>query len=328
MDFIAFSAALGRELGFLREPQKIDIDLGDKNDFELTLSESAYLDACEKYAYGNYIYSPGTEWGGIIGDFKGNTSSGTIKIFGDTWRGMMAKKIIVPPPGKAYLTVTGDLADVLDQIIGNRFPGLISADKTPTGVTVSYTCDRYSDMLSTVEKCLKTYDYRMDVQWSDAQGGVTVRAVRITDYSADGVRFGRDMRVDYSTRDYRRGINHLICLGSGELENRLVKHLYLQEDGSIGENQFYTGQYEREAVYDYPSAESEDELVSGGIQRLSELMDYKEMTIDNVTGYDIAIGDVVAGKDTITGMELRKPVTCKILRIQNGKTNVEYKVGD
>jgi hypothetical protein len=33
------------------------------------------------------------------------------------------------------------------------------------------------------------------------------------------------------------GVNHLICLGSGELQNRIVVHLYVDADGNISQTQ-------------------------------------------------------------------------------------------
>lgn len=43
------------------------------------------------------IYIPDTEYGGIIGDMKTITKQNAIKMTGDTWRGMLGKKIIVNP---------------------------------------------------------------------------------------------------------------------------------------------------------------------------------------------------------------------------------------
>ena len=54
-------------------------------------------------------------------------------------------------------------------------------------------------------------------------------------------------------------------------------------------------------------------------------MNYSRMdaTIDNV---DVDIGDIIGGRDRITGMSLKQPVVGKILQTQDGKTSVEYKL--
>ena len=65
--------------------------------------------------------------------------------------------------------------------------------------------------------------------------------------------------------------------------------------------------------------------IKDGTNRLLELANYTEMdaTIDNV---DVDIGDIVGGRDRLTGMSLKQPVERKILKTQNGKTTVEYKL--
>ena len=126
-------------------------------------------------------------------------------------------------------------------------------------------------------------------------------------------------------RDYRRGINHLICLGKGELTERLVLHLYVQSDGSIGSEKCYTGIDERTAVYEYSGADDENTLRENGEKRLKDLMDYQElkMTADDV---DLEIGDVVAGRDRNTGSYLKKPIIGKILKVNGLSEKVSYSV--
>ncbi len=321
MDFIV--ARGGKELGFAKEPSNIDFDLGDTNDFELTIACNDYSD---KYAMGNLLYSPGTEWGGVIGDLKTDTAADTVKVLGDTWRGMLAKKVIEPPQDTAYLTVFGDLNSIVEEVIGDEFEGLISANTELAGVSVSYTFDRYTDMLTGLSKCLKSKNHRLSIKWSDEKGCVVIGAVPITDYSSN-VELSQDMRVDFTARDNRRGINHLICLGTGELENRQVVHLYMQGDGTVGTKPYYTGINERTAVYDYSNAESMDDLIAGGEKRLLELADYKELAM-SVEGTIAEIGDIVGGRDRTTGLYMSKPVTGKILRITGAKEDIEYKVGE
>ena len=41
---------------------------------------------------------------------------------------------------------------------------------------------------------------------------------------------------------------------------------------------------------------------------------------------DLDIGDIVAGRDQVTGMYLAKPIINKVLKIKNGKETITYKV--
>ncbi len=54
-------------------------------------------------------------------------------------------------------------------------------------------------------------------------------------------------------------------------------------------------------------------------------MNYKEM-IPYLSNADIDLRDIVGGRDRITGMHMKQPVVNKILRTQDGKTEIEYKL--
>lgn len=69
---------------------------------------------------------------------------------------------------------------------------------------------------------------------------VLVSAVKASNYSEE-LQYDGDDNINVTVRDYGRGINHLICLGAGELAERTVIHLYAQLDGSIGTKQYYKG---------------------------------------------------------------------------------------
>lgn len=51
----------GWELGFVRDVDSIDLDLGDTNDFELQIDASIW--SPERYSWRNRLYIPGTEYG-------------------------------------------------------------------------------------------------------------------------------------------------------------------------------------------------------------------------------------------------------------------------
>ena len=155
-------------------------------------------------------------------------------------------------------------------------------------------------------------------------GAVHLCAVPITDWSEE-LEYSQDGKINFTTRDYRRGVNHLICAGTGEEESRTVIHLYVQEDGSIGDTQYYFGLDERTALYSYTSQSDVDQLREDGAKRLQELMNYTQMeaTLDNV---DVDVGDIVGGRDRITGMHLTQPVVGKILRIKDRNATIEYKL--
>ncbi|WP_251390646.1 siphovirus ReqiPepy6 Gp37-like family protein [Mediterraneibacter agrestimuris] len=317
----------GIEVGYVKDCS-IDMDLGDTNDFEIQMGAGMWNGGA--YNYGHRLYIPGTEYGGLLEERSTETASDTIIWRGDTWRGLLAKKLIHPPEGQTHLTVSGDANKIIRDIIGSRFGSLFYAETGESGIQVrNYKFDRFCTVLSGLEKMLASVGAALKIRYIQGEpgipgGAVNISAVRVTDWS-DELECSQDGKLNFTTKEYRRGINHLVCAGSGEGEERLVLHLYVQKDGSIGEKQYYTGLEEREALYSYTSVDDAEQLKKDGEERLKELMNYKQMDVF-IRDVDIDIGDIVGGRDRITGMSLQKPVVNKILRVEKGNVSVEYKL--
>lgn len=319
------------ETGVLPADAELDLDLSEKsdnrqgcNDAELTIAA-----AFSEIDFGSYVFCPGTEYGGRFLDVKRSTDSSVAVWFADTWRRMLGQSIIEPPEGEAYLTVTNEDANiVISELLTGRFGGIFVVPEDLSGIVISGQFDRYTTLLDGLTKLLAAYEARLKIQTIQGDTGeafhVQIEAVPIEDYSEE-IEYSQDNRVNLTIRDNRRGINHLICLGSGELTERMVRHLYVQEDGSAGPVQFYTGIDERTEKFDYPNAEDEEELLESGKEKLLELSSYKKMEM-SVQDLDLDIGDIVAGRDRVTGMYMKKPVVNKVLKIKNGKATIDYKV--
>lgn len=310
------------ELGSLLESVSVDLDIGDTNDAEI-VAEKGYLD------YGMYLICPGTEYGVLLEEKDSWTSNKEETWKGNTFRGFLKHFIVCPPEGQDYLKVNGDAHDILRQVLGNAFDGMFTIPELPSGITLNGNFDRYTDALTGFTKLLDAKGARLNIEIK--QGGsnepffIVLSAVPKNNLSTE-IEYSQDSQVAVHFVDYKRGINHLICLGKGELKDRQVVHLYVQEDGSIAQDKpYYTGLKERTAVYDYKDVESLEELIKGGTERLRELMDYRKMEMD-VQDLEAQIGDTIAGRDYDTGFYLQKPITGKIVRVQDGEISVEYKV--
>lgn len=321
MEFIVCNAEK-MELGLLPEYISVDLDIGDTNDAEI-IADKGHLD------YGMYLICPGTEYGVLLEEKDSWTNGEEETWRGNTFRGFLKQFIICPPDGQDYLTVNGDAHAILKEVLSNAFDGMFTIPETPSGITLNGSFDRYTDALTGFTKLLDAKGARLNIEIK--QGGsnepffVVLSAVPKSNLSAE-IEYSQDSQVAVHFKDYKRGINHLICLGKGDLKDRQVVHLYVQEDGSIAQDKpYYTGLKERTAVYDYNNVESVEELIKGGKERLKELMDYRKMEMD-VQDLEVQIGDTIAGRDYDTGFYLQKPITGKIVRIQDGEVSVEYKV--
>ena len=316
---------------FLRDKRRlvdveIDVDIGKENDFELSIGRGQYS---KTVWYGSIVYVPGTEYGGVIGEIDTDTTMDAIKYYGRTWRGMLDKKIIRPPSGQDYRIVSGELNSILRMLIKENFSTIFSVSEENTGKTVTnYQFERYTTLLSGIKKMLETKGYRLQIKYVQQErepGYVQLAAVPIVDHSAT-IELSQDDQLNFSFSDKRNGVNHLICLGKGELKDRTVIDLYVGKNGQIGKTQYYTGADEVAEVYDNNNAEAE-ELEERGVEKLKELANSTTFEMDVSTlNVSVEIGDIVGGRDYLTGLYAKKPITGKVWRISDGKESLEYSI--
>ena len=318
------ATAVGEEQGYIE--CDTDLDIGSTNDFEIRMSLDEWKQ--EVCGYGYRVYVPDTEYGGILESMRVITKSNEIVWGGHTWRGLLMQKVIEPPSGSSHLILNGELNDVIRQLIANRFGSLFVVPEVDTKVTLNnWKVDRYVSLYDAVMKFLDAKGHRLQIIYKKEEGhpyGYTeIQAVPVVDYSGY-LQYDQDCNINFDIEDYRMGINHLVCVGKGQNEERIVLHLYVQKDGTVGKQQYYTGLAERAAVYDFSSAELE-KLEEDGVKRLKELQNYKKvnLTIDDI---DLEVGDIISGREQITGTSVVKPIIGKILKIKDGRAEIEYKV--
>jgi hypothetical protein len=210
--------------------------------------------------------------------------------------------------------------------VSEALPGLFVGSEESTGVTVSYQYGRYVTLYDGLKEMLRSSGYRMRIQYDQEQSKVVVDAVPIVDYSAQ-IEYSSDMNANYSMVINKMGVNHLICLGNGELQNRTVVHLYADANGVISQTQTQFGVDEVTDVYDYAGAER-DTLIESGTDQMKAKASKNEFAIDLESAQDVAVGDIVGCRDYITGNTMTAPITVKIMKWQNGFEKVEYQLSE
>ena len=316
MDMI-YADASGNEIGFLTD-YSLDLEVGGNNDFQIdTPSTSQLLD------FDYSVYINGTEYGGVVSKIVVDTKSKKISYIGQTWRGLLSNYIIKPDSGQDYKTVSGTASNIISGLItafGINSRYSVTANSSIT--LNNYQFDRYCNLLDGIDKMLKSVNARLNVVCNN--GAVTLEPVAIHDYSAE-LEYSQDSDINFKITDNRDGVNHLVCLGKGELQNRQVVDLYIQQDGTIGTTQYYTGMNERAQTYDYSSVESLDELKKSGREKLAELQNSQklEMSIGEI---NVELGDIVGGRERITGITMKSPISRKIVKISNDKLKISYEV--
>ena len=310
------------------EPRSI---LFREYDFEVGDKENSFLITCNRAEWENVpdnarIYIPGTEYGGIYKRLESDTRYNAVAVGGYTWRGMLQNKVICPPSGEDYAVDSGELNQILARRVSTALPGLFVGSEESTGVTVNYRYGRYVTLYEGLKEMLRSAGYKMRIQYDQEQCRVVVDAVPIVDYSAQ-IEYSSDMNANYSMVSNKMGVNHLICLGSGELKDRTVIHLYADVNGVISQTQTQFGADEVTDVYDYAGAEA-DNLIESGTDQMKANASKNEFAIDLESAQDVAVGDIVGCRDYITGNTMTAPITTKVVKWKNGFETVEYQLSE
>ena len=245
---------------------------------------------------------------------------------GRTWHGILNSKIIEPDAGQGYLVVSGDANSILSTLIARLgLTGLFVAAEDASAVNIKpYQFQRYCAAYDGIRDMLEDNGAKLVVEWRDR--AVRLSAVPLVDYT--------DSPVDgdiakLSVEQHHKKVNHLICLGRGDLAEREVIHLYVDQFGRIGDVQYYTGLDEYTDKYDNTSVESSEELRKGGIARLKELQknDTADIDLCETEGLFYDIGDIIGATDIRSGVSVSAAVSQKIVRINNGVIDTEYQTG-
>ena len=315
----------GRELGAILD-SNITVDTNGEYEFSVQIARSNWY---PELTFSSYVYITETEYGGIIGEVLTDTTLDYVELKGITWRGRLQYKVIEPAAGSDYKTVSGELNQVMKTLIEPEFDGLFRVSSEDTGISVkNFQFDRYCTLLEGLTKMLKSVGYRLQIRLIKEQDEpccILVEAVPITDYSAQ-IELSQDSRLNFTMDDKQNGVNHLVVTGKGELQERNIFHLYVQKDGSIGKTQYYKGLNEISAVYENTSTETA-ELEKTSAEQLQKLMNKKTFQMDVAKlGIEVGIGDIVGGRDYLTGMYMSKPIENIIYEITNDVESITYKL--
>ena len=311
-----------QDVGVLKD-YTFDLAFGsDENDFELTVDVSNHC--CEP---GCLVYIENTEYGGIVDGLGVVTTDDKLTYMGRTWHGIVASKVIEPDADQTHLKVSGEANQVIGELLVRcGLSELFAASTESSGLVIdAYSFDRYVDAYLGIKKMLASVNGKL--KFSFINGRVILSALPAVDYSQDE-QFDND-QVEMQIEKTSNTVNHLICLGKGELEKRLVVHLYCDESGNISTTQTFKGIQEITAVYEDNSEETESELVQKGTEKFREYINADKVQLDFSAEeklYDV--GDLVGAKEIITETTVISEITKKIVTIRQGEVNIQYKVGE
>ena len=302
---------------------RYDFEVGDKNNtFEITCQRDEWMNLPANAR----LYIPNTEYGGLFKTTEVDTKHNTVKAGGFTWRGMLQNRIICPPAGQDYATDSGELNAIIASRVSAAYPNIFVGTSDTTGVTVNYQYKRYCTLYDGLKEMLRTVGYRLRLSYNQTLERVVVDAVPIVDYSAQ-IEYSSDMNADYTmVLDYT-GVNHLICLGNGELRDRIVVHLYVSKTGIISRTQTQFAEDEIAGIYDYSGA-SEADLIQSGTEQLKRDLNRNRFAINLESAREVAVGDIVGSRDYVTGLTMTAPITTKVIKWERGFITTQYKLSE
>ena len=270
------------------------------------------------------VYIPGTEYGGLIECPEDTTGEDLHTYKGWTWRGLLTQAVVSPPDGEDYYTASGDLHEIISGLVSTRFSGLFTVPATLTGVTANFQADRFCTVHEALTDLCEENGYKLVIEaYKSDTVKVELRAEPVVTVAGT---YNEDNRLSLTFADNRMGINHFICMGSGELKDRQRVDLYVDQNGNIGTTKYHTGLWEREQYFDYPNAESLAELTKQGKKRLKEVMSKKTLQINRITDVEMDVGDIVTGKHTVSGTSVSAPIDRKSFAYSGGIVRLEYHV--
>lgn len=310
---VVFDSALGN----VRELADFTLDLAfgsDENAFSLTCAE--------EYApkEGQYVFIDGTEYGGIVDESTydaGREPTGLVTCTGRTWHGILAAKRIMPEGD--HLRVSGKVGDVLASLVSMMGLGAIFSVELG-GAHVSYTFERFCDGYEGIRAMLKASGMKPTMRF--ANGRVALSAAPIVDYAN---KVDSDL-LDFTITSVHRCVNHLVCAGIGELEDRAVIHFYADAAGNVSHTQTFFGVDEICALYDYSNAD-EEKLEEEGKKKLKEYQTRGSVEVEAHDDIDVDVGDVISARDNAHGRTVTATVAKKIVKVSRGVATYSYEVG-
>lgn len=261
-------------------PQKEDVGVihdysfdlafgSDENNFECEIQASAHC--CEP---GAFLYIEGTEYGGIVDSINVNTETRTVTYKGRTWHGILSGKVIQPPKGYDEYVVSGDANRIIQELLSYLgLDGVFAASAEASEVVVGQYAFRYTDAYSGL--CNMAAEYGGKLKMEFKTDTVILSIVYFRDFSQN--EEWDSSQVDFDAQKNYKVLNHLVCLGSGNMKDRHVIHLFADEHGGV---QPY-------ALTEYPVSDADYILDSSGqqlfgVDEITDTYDYPNaQTVEN-----------------------------------------------
>ena len=294
IDFVGFDTSIGNS--------------GNQVQLKLHASQKTEL------AKGSLIFSPETEYGGIVQDIQSKLETdGQRYVYysGPSWTGRLQQRIIKPPAGQDHYHMEGEANGELNALMEYLdLDYLFEAPDTDSGIELDIDLERFADGYSALRQVATEYDCRLSTVYSNAAKKVVVQFIKREthgNYTSDNSPI---------TVTVGSAVNHLVCAGQGELQQRVVVDLYIGADGEVQNTPYYTGNQEIVSLYENTSADAA-KLREEGTKKLQELQNVNQVGISVDDGSEdlYALDDVIAGIDPVTCIQASSTIAKKVVSV-------------
>lgn len=283
-------------------------------DYELDLaygqSENNFvLQTMSDIPPGSHIAMYNSEVGGIIDEVGTDTTVGYTEYRGRTWRGMLDGYIVLPPSGQTHYVMTGPLNTSLPALFAacgasDVFTNIVA----PSDITYKFVVDRYVSLWDALGKLTTQTGTTFDIRADGLTCSITFRRVNtvgVNPYTVDV-----SASVNYSP------VTHLVCLGSGEMLDRLVTELWWRNGavtttGSLTVNDVSD-------VYELSDCDNLTDLVRKGSAKLAALQTTDTAEVNYLgSAQGLGIGDTITVQDDERHLRIAAVITKIITKVSN-----------
>lgn len=218
----------------------LDLSFGqDENNFVLECPESA-----TKLQPNQVIYVYDTEFGGIIDSIAIDTSERIVTYRGRTFHGILESKKIYPYKNADYFVLNGEANQVLKTILErlSLIPSsknemyvhpdgsFLKVSEEDSGIYIrNYVVSSKSGNYASGYTLIRDMLYKFNAKPLIING--VLQAVEYDDMAADWDWLYNSLQ--FQAKANYNSVNHLHCMGQGELSKRYVIDLYVDADGGV-----------------------------------------------------------------------------------------------
>lgn len=289
-----------------------------KNDFELILTEETEL-----LPIGHFLTYGTTEFGGCILERIVSTEDKTVKYIGKTFRGQMENSIVNP---YSAITVSGTDDEVLSYLF---LLSQLNYKINPTSRTTKkqIILPRGTNLLKAADIAMATFGEKMIFKVSNDGVEISLMTAITEKYDASQVDLIADENRMLPTALHVAGyLNYEY--GDETIQIPIHVSVYVQQDGSIGNNRFYTGFSAVEIWQEEKSAvDNSYELEVIAMDKLKALRESHNTSEVKAKLENSDIGDKVHVTIQEFGVKAVQTVSEKVLKFDGRNEEITYNTG-